>query len=164
MGGRGGAGVLPLGRAGRRLERPGSDSEGKKLVVGREIALNGQINSCDKLIVEGRVEGALPSARFIKVAQSGYFKGTANVEAADISGRFEGELVARDRLVVRAGGSINGIIRYGSIVIESGGEISGDMQSIDQTETASKGSDGGLGGPPKNEPAQTKKKPSSAKK
>ena len=151
--------------SGRRMERPsGPDTDTKRLVIGREICLSGEIISCDKLVVEGRAEVALPNARFIKVAQSGYFKGMANVEAADISGRFEGELVARDRLVVRAGGSINGIIRYGSIVIESGGEISGDMQSIDQTETAGKGSDGGLEDPPKNEPVQTKKKSSSAKK
>ena len=55
----------------------------------------------------------------------------ADVEEADISGRFEGELIARGRLVVRAGGRVQGKIRYGRIVIEQGGEISGDMQTLD---------------------------------
>ena len=71
-----------------------------------------------------------------------FFKGSADVEEADISGRFEGELIARDRLVVRTGGLINGTIRYGCIVIESGGEISGDMQALAspcETETPEKG-------------------------
>ena len=72
----------------------------------------------------------MPHARIIEVAPSGFFKGSADVEEADISGRFEGDLIARDRLVVRAGGLINGTIRYGRIVIESGGEISGDMQAL----------------------------------
>jgi cytoskeletal protein CcmA (bactofilin family) len=82
-------------------------------------------------VVEGRTEVSLPNARIIEVAPSGFFKGSAEVEEADISGRFEGELTARDRLVVRNGGRISGTIRYGRIVIESGGEISGDMQTLD---------------------------------
>ena len=126
------AGVAP-----RRMERPmGTDSDSKRLVVGRDIRLSGEITACDKLVVEGHVEVSLPGARVIEISQSGYFKGTADVEEADISGRFEGELIARDRLVVRAGGRISGTIRYGRIVIESGGEISGDMQTLDASTQA----------------------------
>ena len=33
-----------------------SENEGKKLIVGRDIILSGRITSCDKLVVEGRVE------------------------------------------------------------------------------------------------------------
>ncbi|NQV99050.1 MAG: polymer-forming cytoskeletal protein [Rhodospirillales bacterium] len=126
------AGVSP-----RRMERPiGGDGDSKRLVVGRDIRLSGEITACDKLVVEGHVEVSLPGARVIEISQSGYFKGTADVEEADISGRFEGELIARDRLVVRAGGRISGTIRYGRIVIESGGEISGDMQTLDSSTPA----------------------------
>jgi len=110
--------------------RPG-ESESRKLTVGRDICLAGEITSCDKLVVEGRVEVQLSDARVIEVAPSGFFKGSAEVELADISGRFDGELVARDKLIVRNGGRIKGSIRYGSIVIESGGEISGDMQTLE---------------------------------
>jgi len=112
----------------------GGDGDGKRLVVGRDIRLTGDITACDKLVVEGHIEVSLPGARVIEVSQTGYFKGNADVEEADISGHFEGELIARDRLVVRSGGRISGTIRYGRIVIESGGEISGDMQTLDGTE------------------------------
>ena len=111
-----------------------SDGDSKRLVVGRDIRLSGEITACDKLVVEGHIEVSLPGARVIEVSQTGYFKGNADVEEADISGHFEGELIARDRLVVRSGGRISGTIRYGRIVIESGGEISGDMQTLDGTE------------------------------
>ena len=112
----------------------GGDGDGKRLVVGRDIRLSGEITACDKLVVEGHIEVSLQDARVIEVSQTGYFKGNADVEEADISGNFEGELIARDRLVVRSGGRISGTIRYGRIVIESGGEISGDMQTLDGTE------------------------------
>lgn len=115
----------------RRHDRAiAAEPDSKKLVIGRDICLAGEITSCDKLVVEGRAEVQLSGARMIEVAPSGLFKGAADVEEADISGRYEGELVARGQLVVRAGGRISGTIRYGRIVIESGGEISGDMQTL----------------------------------
>jgi cytoskeletal protein CcmA (bactofilin family) len=116
----------------RRLDRPmGEQGDSRRLVVGREISLKGEITSCDKLVVEGVVEVALSGARAIEVAPSGHFTGNADVAEADISGRFEGELIARERLIVRAGGHVKGTVRYGRIVIESGGEVTGDMQTLD---------------------------------
>ncbi len=130
------------GNAMRRMDRPASaDSDSRRLVVGREICLSGEITACDKLIVEGRVEVNLSNARAIEVTGSGVFKGSADVEEADISGHFEGDLIARERLIVRAGGHIRGKVRYGRIVIESGGEISGDMQTLEPESHGATGSD-----------------------
>ena len=120
------------------------DADGKRLIVGRDIHLKGEITSCDKLIVEGRVEASLTDARVIEIAPSGFFKGDAQVDEADISGRFEGELVARVKLTVRSEGRVSGSCRYGRIVIESGGEITGDMQTLrhgDEAEQAGGGED-----------------------
>ena len=123
------------GSAPRRLDRPRSgEVESRRLIVGRDIQLNGEITECDKLVVEGHVEVTLPGARVLEISPSGFFKGNAEVEEADISGRFEGDLTARERLIVRAGGRVNGKVRYGRIVIESGGEIAGDMQTLDASE------------------------------
>ncbi|MEO5335446.1 MAG: polymer-forming cytoskeletal protein [Magnetospirillum sp. WYHS-4] len=128
---------LPSLSAPRRLDRPRlGDADSKRLTVGREICLSGEITCCDKLVVEGRVEATLSDARAIEVASSGYFKGRAVVNEADISGRYEGDLIAHDRLVVRAGGLVTGSIRYGRIIIESGGRISGDMQALADVEGA----------------------------
>lgn len=115
----------------RRLDRPrGLETESRKLTVGKDISLKGEITSCDRLVVEGRVEATMESARVIEVAKSGFFKGSVVVDEADISGRFEGDLTAQEQLTVRAGGRISGTIRYGRIVIEAGGEISGDMSAL----------------------------------
>ena len=133
---------IPGVAAGRPDRGTAGNDDTKRLVIARDVCISGEITSCDRLIVEGRLEVSLPHARIIEVAPSGFFKGSADVEEADISGRFEGELIARDRLVVRTSGRINGTIRYGCIVIESGGEISGDMQALAspcETETPEKG-------------------------
>lgn len=124
-----------LGRGGvnwaQQPPRPASGSdrpaESKKLIVGRDIVLSGQITSCERLVVEGRVEAALSESRVIEIAETGHFKGTAEIELADIAGRFEGTISVRERLFIRSTGKLSGKITYGQIEIEPGGEISGEV-------------------------------------
>jgi cytoskeletal protein CcmA (bactofilin family) len=106
-----------------------AEGELRKLTVGREITLSGEINSCDMLVIEGSVEANLTNCRDIDIAESGLFKGEAAIEEAEIRGRFEGSLTVRKRLLIRASGRVVGTIRYGQIEIECGGQISGDIQA-----------------------------------
>jgi len=117
---------------GAREKKSTSDQEpvGSRLVVGPDIKLKGvEITDCDTLIVEGRVEASMDS-RVVQVAERGVFSGTATMDVAEICGRFEGELTARKQLVIHATGRVSGHIRYGSIRIEEGGELSGDVSTI----------------------------------
>jgi cytoskeletal protein CcmA (bactofilin family) len=100
------------------------------LIVGEDIRLKGEITSCDKLVIEGHVEISLTNGRQIEIGPSGVFTGQAEVQEADISGHFDGELTAHERLVVRSTGHITGTIRYGRIVIEAGGEIVGSVEAM----------------------------------
>ncbi len=108
----------------------GRNGDGKKLVVGRDIALNGEIKSCDKLVVEGHVEADMRDCHEIEITETGSFKGAAEIEFADISGSFEGTLIARELLIVRGTGRITGSVRFGQLEIERGGEIIGDVQAF----------------------------------
>ena len=99
----------------------------KNLIVGQGIQLNGQISACDRLVVEGTVEADLNDAEAIEVRENGLFKGTASIEEAIISGRFEGTLIAKRRLIVRNGGRIEGSVQYAALVIEEGGQVRGQM-------------------------------------
>lgn len=118
---------------GRRAEvQPSSsdDRDAKKLVVGRGIALSGEIRACDRLIVEGQVEATLSDSRSIEISTSGVFKGKAQIEEAEISGRFDGELVVSQKLIIHATGRVVGNVRYGEIEIARGGIISGQIDVI----------------------------------
>jgi cytoskeletal protein CcmA (bactofilin family) len=103
--------------------------ETRKLIVGREISLSGEITACDRLVVEGSVEANLANCRDIDIAESGLFKGSASIDDAEVRGRFEGTLNVRRRLLIRATGKVTGNVRYGQIEIECGGQISGDVQA-----------------------------------
>ncbi|WP_151634316.1 bactofilin family protein [Noviherbaspirillum aerium] len=101
---------------------------GSKLIVGPNIKLKGvEITDCDTLVVEGRVEATIDS-RVIQIAERGAFKGSAEIDIAEIHGEFDGDLTVRQKLVIYSTGKVTGTVRYGKVVIEEGGQLSGDIQ------------------------------------
>ncbi len=106
---------------------------GSKLIVGPNIKLKGvEIQDCDTLFVEGTVEATMDS-RVIQIAQQGTFKGSAEVDVAEIHGTFDGNLTVRQKLVIHTTGKVTGRIRYGKVVIEEGGQLSGDIECASGT-------------------------------
>lgn len=100
---------------------------GSKLTVGPNIKLKGvEITDCDTLVVEGLVEATMDS-RVIQIAEQGAFKGSAEIDVAEIRGEFDGNLTVRQKLVIYSTGKVTGIIRYGKLVIEEGGQLSGEI-------------------------------------
>ncbi|RJG05635.1 polymer-forming cytoskeletal protein [Noviherbaspirillum cavernae] len=108
---------------------PATTNEGgSKLIVGPNIKLKGvEITDCDTLVVEGRVEATIDS-RVIQIAERGAFKGSAEIDIAEIHGEFDGDLTVRQKLVIYSTGKVTGTVRYGKVVIEEGGQLSGDIQ------------------------------------
>jgi cytoskeletal protein CcmA (bactofilin family) len=106
---------------------------GSKLIVGPNIKLKGvEIDDCDTLVVEGRVEATMVS-RAIQIAETGAFSGKVDVDVAEIRGNFQGEMTARKRLVIHASGRVSGKIRYGKMLVQEGGEMSGDVGTLTET-------------------------------
>ena len=106
-----------------------SDSSGSKLTVGPNIKLKGvEITDCDTLVVEGTVEATMDS-RVIQIAEHGAFKGSAEIDIAEIHGEFNGTLTVRQKLVIYSTGKVNGKIRYGKLVVEEGGQLAGEIEA-----------------------------------
>lgn len=106
-----------------------SDSSGSKLTVGPNIKLKGvEITDCDTLVVEGTVEATMDS-RVIQISENGAFRGSAEIDIAEIHGEFNGTLTVRQKLVIYSTGKVNGKIRYGKLVVEEGGQLAGEIES-----------------------------------
>ena len=100
---------------------------GSKLTVGPNIKLKGvEITDCDTLVVEGLVEATMDS-RVMQIAEQGAFRGSAEIDIAEIRGLFDGNLTVREKLVIHSTGKVTGKIRYGKIVVEEGGQLSGEI-------------------------------------
>ena len=120
---------IPAQRRSANGDSPQAGSDARRMFIGRDITMSGDIGSCDQLLVEGVIEAKLRESRHLEVTDTGSFKGAAEVEEADISGRFEGELIVHGRLRVRATGRIDGRIQYGELEVESGGQLVGDIHT-----------------------------------
>ena len=101
---------------------------GSKLTVGPNIKLKGvEITDCDTLVVEGLVEATMDS-RVIQIAEQGAFKGSAEIDIAEIRGVFDGNLHRAPEAGDLRHRQSHGKIRYGKVVIEEGGQLSGDIE------------------------------------
>jgi cytoskeletal protein CcmA (bactofilin family) len=110
------------------------EATGSKLIVGPNIKLKGvEIHDCDTLVVEGRVEATMVS-RSIQIAEHGAFEGKVDVDIAEIRGTFNGEMTARKKLVIHASGRVGGKIRYGKMLVQEGGEMTGDIGALHEAQ------------------------------
>jgi cytoskeletal protein CcmA (bactofilin family) len=121
------AGAVPVAQP-MTASAPVKEGE-SKLTVGPNIKLKGvEITDCDTLVVEGSVEATMDS-RVIQISERGSFKGSAEIDVAEIRGLFEGNLTVRQKLVIYATGKVTGKVRYGKVVIEEGGQLSGEIEA-----------------------------------
>jgi cytoskeletal protein CcmA (bactofilin family) len=110
--------------------------ERRTLVVGRGISLQGTVTDAERLVVEGTVESQMIQASELFVAQAGVFKGEMQVEDAEIAGLFDGTITARNSLVIRASGKVNGVARCRKLSVEEGGQVSGKMEMLTEAQAA----------------------------
>lgn len=99
------------------------------LTVGPDIQMKGEITTCDRVVIEGMVDATMRDVHTVELAESGSLKGVAEVEDAEISGAFEGDITVRGKLTVYASGRVRGNVVYGEIEIQRGGQISGNVRN-----------------------------------
>jgi cytoskeletal protein CcmA (bactofilin family) len=68
-------------------------------------------------------------SRVIQISERGSFKGSCEIDIAEIHGQFEGTLTVRQKLTIYSTGKVTGKIRYGKVVIEEGGQLSGEVEA-----------------------------------
>ena len=112
----------------RRSTSGASSPNDRKLIVGDGLSLSGEITSCDILVVAGKVEAKLTDGKLLEINETGQFRGSVEIENADIAGRDDGQLVVHGRLTVRSTGRISGMVKYGELEVNAGGQIIGEMQ------------------------------------
>src|SRR5436305_15275772 len=115
----------------------GNGVDRRTMIVGPGMSFSGEIASCDRLIIEGSITASLPKCQHVIIAETGIFSGNASTDNADVRGRFDGELVVRKRLLIRAGGHVSGKITYGEIELESGGKSSGTIERSENADHVS---------------------------
>ena len=80
------------------------------------------------MVVAGKVEAKLTDGKLLEINETGQFRGSVEIENADIAGRYDGQLVVHGRLTIRSTGRVSGMVKYGELEVNAGGQIIGEMQ------------------------------------
>ena len=108
---------------------PSASQKGPGVSIGRGIGFTGSIEGADTLTVETKVELSV-KCRLLVVAEEGHYSGKVEAEIVEIRGRFDGEMTAKDRLIVHDKGAISGTIKYKEIEVARGATLTGNFDVL----------------------------------
>ena len=101
------------------------------LIIGEGATINGTIQEKNQINVQGSVDGDVTCKELI-VGKSGNLKGKIKTESLSVEGTVEGELNVKGLLKLMSSGSVSGKITYGSLQINEGGKLIGEIDFKDK--------------------------------
>ena len=109
-------------------------NENARLHVGRDLRLQGSVENCDILIIEGYMKASNVRSKKVTVAETGVLEGEVSADNVEVHGRFKGTMLARVFLDVRATGEVDGEISYGALAVAQGGRLCGHVRRADSVQ------------------------------
>lgn len=121
--------TFALGQEQDEMEEP-------ETVIGENVSLKGEISFEKLLRIDGHFEGQLLSQGKLIVGPTGCVKCDINLEEAYISGKVEGNINVKNRLVLRGRAEVRGDITASTISVDEGVSLIGHIHikgTVDQS-------------------------------
>ena len=110
-------------------------------LLGKTATLNGDLEFSGGLHLDGRVNGNVRSnaedGGALSVSESGFIEGNVEVTNIVMNGTVNGDMYARDRLVLGGSARVNGNVHYGVIEMAPGAVITGKLIPLGKDEAGS---------------------------
>ena len=103
-------------------------------LLGKTARVDGDLEFSGGLHLDGRVNGNVRSnaedGGALSVSESGFIEGNVEVTNIVMNGTVNGDMFARDRLVLGGSARVNGNVHYGVIEMAPGAVITGKLIPI----------------------------------
>jgi cytoskeletal protein CcmA (bactofilin family) len=100
-------------------------------LLGKAANLQGDLEFAGGLHLDGRINGNVRSSAAdggaLSVSESGFIEGRVEVTNIVMNGTVNGDMIARERLVLGEKARVNGNVHYGVIEMASGAVITGKL-------------------------------------
>ena len=110
-------------------------------LLGKTANLNGDLEFSGGLHLDGRVNGNVRSSAedggALSVSESGVIEGKVEVTSIVMNGTVNGDMYARERLVLGGKARVNGNVYYGVIEMAPGAVITGKLIPLGKDNAAS---------------------------
>ncbi|MBN9262390.1 MAG: putative entry exclusion protein TrbK-alt [Hyphomicrobium sp.] len=103
-----------------------ADKRRDALIQGDTI-IKGTILNAGAIDVYGYVEGNI-AAQNLRVHEGGRIAGKLKADTAEVRGTLQGEAIVKRLIKITSTGVVEGDIRYGSISLEAGGDLSAELR------------------------------------
>ncbi len=111
-------------------------SSNEQATIGKSLVIKGEVTGSESLYIDGRVEGSINLAgNRVTIGRNGVVGANINAREIVVIGKVRGNLVASDRVDIRADGSLTGDVVAQRISIEDGAFFKGgiDIRKPGQT-------------------------------
>lgn len=140
-----------LGRSGKDIDQddvdatpsasspaPDLDKSYPQAKIGKTIVVRGELSGEEDLVIEGKIEGKVDlENHHLVVEKEGKIEADVFANAVTIIGQMEGNLKAKERVLIQKSGSLTGDISAPRVVIEDGAKFKGSVDM--NVETADEG-------------------------
>ncbi len=106
-------------------------AEGAQVWLGPGLRLKGEISGSEDLYIAGEVEGKIElEGKSLTVGPTGKVNAEVTAESVTILGRLQGKVQARERMEIRACGSMEGELVTARMVVEDGAVLRGRIEIV----------------------------------
>ena len=105
--------------------------ENSSLIIGEGATIKGEIVEENEITVQGNVDGDIQCKDLI-VGKTGSIKGKIKADTVYVEGSIEGEINIKELLKLMSSSFVSGKITYGSLQINEGGKIVGEVEFKDK--------------------------------
>lgn len=100
--------------------RPMTEFGGQPNRIEKNTKIKGNITSEADFRIDGKLEGNVKTSGKVVIGKDGYINGKVECVNADIEGKFNGELIVKDLLSLKASAIIEGTVSVAKLAVEPG--------------------------------------------
>ena len=105
--------------------------ETSSLMIGEGASIKGEIKEENAINVQGVIEGDISCNELI-VGKTGSIKGKIKADTLYVEGSIEGEINVKELLKLMSSSYVSGKMSYGSLQINEGGKLLGELEFKDK--------------------------------
>ena len=95
-------------------------NNGAKNVLNSDVELKGTLKFTGELTFDGKLEGDINSEGILNLGDNANVKGTIDVGSVIVRGKISGNIIAKEKIDIKAKTELFGDIRASKLVIEEG--------------------------------------------
>jgi cytoskeletal protein CcmA (bactofilin family) len=111
------------------LPEPSEKLLHEKTIIANSFTVEGELEAKEDTLIQGRVEGSILAEDYtVRIGKTGHVKGEVFAKAIIAEGTTEGQLSAKEKIVLRQTAEVKGKILAPQVGMEEGCQFDGEVK------------------------------------